>query len=109
MGFFNSRLIRTLIQMQTASQTYTSGVLKELRWVEPDKGARDTVEAAASEAFFAVRRRLATVETDPFFTGIFSEESGERPRSVADFIRWRRRFVDDLNVALSETANQDDR
>src|SRR5262249_41498023 len=35
LGFFNSRLVRALIEMQTASQTYTSRVLKELRWVEP--------------------------------------------------------------------------
>ena len=100
MGFFNSRLIRILIQMQTASQTYTSGVLKELRWVEPDKGAKDVVETAATETFEAVRKRLATVETDPFFGGLLADDVGACPKTVGDYYSWRKRFIDDLNEQL---------
>jgi hypothetical protein len=100
MGFFNSRLIRTLIQMQTASQTYTTGVLKELRWVEPDEHTRLTVEEAASEVFALIRLGLSTVETDPFFAGAFAGVSNNCRQGVSEYFVWRSRFVDELNEAL---------
>ena len=97
LGFFNSRLIRSLIEMQTASQTYTSGVLKELRWVEPDDKSRLAVERAAEEAFRQVRRRLSTVETDPFFGGIFDAFDPEASKGVHAYVLWRKAFVHELN------------
>ena len=100
LGFFNSRLARSLIQMQTASQTYTSGVLKELRWIEPDEASRNTVEGAAVEAFHQVRRRLATVETDPFFSGLLTSINGPVPTTVSSYILWRQCFADELNKVL---------
>jgi hypothetical protein len=100
LGFFNSRLIRALIEMQTASQTYTTGVLKELRWVEPDDKTRRTVELAATEAFEGVRRALATVETDPFFEGILVKGEDVLPRTVDAYLRWRANFADTLTDRL---------
>jgi Eco57I restriction-modification methylase len=100
LGFFNSRLVRALIQMQTASQTYTSGVLKELRWIEPDDGTREAVELAATEAFIQVRLRLATVETDPFFEGLWARAASGPPKTVPGYLEWRRHFVEELNAGL---------
>jgi hypothetical protein len=108
MGFFNSRLIRTLIQMQTASQTYTTGVLKELRWVEPDEQTRVTVEETASEVFALTRRLLSTVETDPFFAGIFAGDSNNRRQSVREYYVWRAHFVEELNEALPKLQSKID-
>lgn len=102
LGFFNSRLVRALIQMQTASQTYTSGVLKELRWVEPDRATCEAVERSAVEAFQQVRVRLATVETDPFFGGLVARAADGPPTTVRDYLRWRRRFVEQLNANLKD-------
>jgi hypothetical protein len=100
LGFFNSRLVRALVQMQTASQTYTTGVLKELRWIEPDENSRRIVESAANQAFEHVRRRLATVETDPFFEGLLTSNDGPVPTTVSTYFQWRRRFSEDLNDTL---------
>ncbi len=100
LGFFNSRLARSLIQMQTASQTYTSGVLKELRWIEPDETSQHIVESAAGKAFHHVRRRLATVETDPFFAGLLAGIDGPVPTTVSTYLRWRQCFADELNHIL---------
>jgi len=97
LGFFNSRLIRALIQMQTASQTYTTGLLKEIRWVEPDKTVQEAIERAATEAFELVRTRLATVETDPFFEGLIASHSGSTPTTVKTYFAWRRELVEELN------------
>ncbi len=108
LGFFNSRLVRSLIQMQTASQTYTSGVLKELRWIEPDNTSRASVEVAAEEAFRQVRRRLATVETDPLFSGIFDPVDDETPRGVESYFAWRQSFVERLNAELVTLQNEID-
>ncbi len=108
LGFFNSRLIRSLIEMQTASQTYTSGVLKELRWIEPDDKSRTVVEYAAEEAFRQVRRRLATVETDPCFGGLFDASDGGAPNSVQSYFIWRQSFVDNLNSDLINLQNEID-
>jgi len=110
LGFFNSRLVRALIQMQTASQTYTSGVLKELRWVEPEPATRGAVERAALAAFEEVRIRLATVETDPFFEGLTAHAGGDPPTTVRSYLEWRRRFVVDLNdrlLALQATIDDE--
>jgi hypothetical protein len=101
LGFFNSRLIRALIEMQTASQTYTTGVLKELRWVEPDKNTKEAVESAATEAFELIRQRLVTVETDPFFEGLISSHSAKVPTTVNAFFSWRDAFVQELNDRLA--------
>jgi hypothetical protein len=106
MGFFNSRLVRCLIQMQTASQTYTTGVLKELRWVEPDADTAKAVELAATEAFSLVRTRLATVETDPFFTGVFEGET--IPPTFGEFCSSRRSSVVDTNARLLELQREID-
>lgn len=100
LGFFNSRLVRSLVQMQTASQTYTSGVLKELRWIEPDESCREAVERAARAAFDAVRRRLATIETDPLFMGLISRGDDPAPKTVSTYFSWRQRFVEELNEEL---------
>lgn len=109
MGFFNSRLIRSLIEMQTASQTYTSGVLKELRWIEPDEQSRLIVERAAEEAFRQVRRRLSTIETDPFFVGISEAFDAEAPKSVHAYVSWRKSFVEELNLELAKCQSEIDR
>jgi hypothetical protein len=100
LGFFNSRLIRALVEMQTASQTYTSGVIKELRWVEPDARTKHAVEVAATAAFVEVRRRLATVETDPFFTGLINDASAT-PQTTDEYVEWRDRFAESLNETLA--------
>ena len=100
LGFFNSRLVRALIEMQTASQTYTSGVLKELRWIEPDASTKVCVEQCARSAFGAVRLRLATVETDPLFEGLIALTAGDTPTSVSSYQSWRKQFVSDLNSHL---------
>jgi hypothetical protein len=105
LGFFNSRLARSLIQMQTASQTYTSGVLKELRWIEPDETSRNAVEGASGEAFQQVRRRLATVETDPFFAGLLTGIEGPVPATVSTYFRWRQSFADELNRVLESVQS----
>ena len=91
MGFFNSRLIRALIEMQTASQTYTSGVLKELRWVAPDTDTAEAVASAAREIFEIARERLSTVETDPFFRGLVPP--AVVGGGVEGFAEWRRHFA----------------
>ncbi len=101
LAFFNSRLVRALIQMQTASQTYTSGVLKELRWVEPDDVVRESVEKASAEAFFECRVRLATFETDPFFSGLVPSSVKDSVRSISQFFAWRDQFERSLNDTLS--------
>jgi hypothetical protein len=108
LGFFNSRLARSLIQMQTASQTYTTGVLKELRWMEPDENCRHIVESAASKAFEYVRKRLATVETDPFFSGLFASNDSPSPTTVSTYFHWRQRFADELNDALQSLQSKID-
>ena len=68
LGFFNSRLVRALVEMQTASQTYTSGVLKQLPWVQPDGNRSAMVAEAARRIFQLSRRYAARRELDPFFT-----------------------------------------
>jgi hypothetical protein len=108
LGFFNSRLVRSLIEMQTASQTYTSGVLKELRWIEPDDNSRHILERAAEEAFKQVRRRLGTVETDPFFGGLFETSDVNSPKSLSSYFSWRQSFATELNVALIVLQNKID-
>jgi hypothetical protein len=100
LGFFNSRLVRALIEMQTASQTYTSGVLKELRWVDPDEGTRRIVEDAATGAFTEVRMRLATEETDPFFEGLLVRNDGVVPQTLPAYFAWRRWFIESLKERL---------
>jgi hypothetical protein len=100
LGFFNSRLARALIQMQTAYQTYTTAVLKELRWIDPHENSRRIVENAATQAFYNVRRRLATVETDPFFAGLLISNDGPVPTTVSTYLCWRQRFADELNDVL---------
>jgi hypothetical protein len=102
LGFFNSRLVRALIQMQTASQTYTSGVLKELRWVEPDSATRVRVEQLAVRAFAACRECLGTIETDPCFSGIFPSSVAERIRDWNAYVDWRDSATAALNVLLRD-------
>ena len=87
--------------MQTASQTYTTGLLKEIRWVEPNKTVRNAIERAATEAFELVRTRLATVETDPLFEGLIGSYSGPAPTTVKAYLAWRRAFVEELNERLA--------
>ena len=100
LGFFNSRLVRALVQMQTASQTYTSGVLKELRWIEPDANTQVSVEQCARSAFDSVRLRLATVETDPLFEGLIARTSSDTPTRYCSYQSWRKQFVGELNSHL---------
>jgi hypothetical protein len=106
MGFFNSRLIRALVQMQTASQTYTSGVLKELRWVEPDVGTRRDIEKIAETAFTACRVRLATIETDPCFSGIVPHSLNATIGTWDDYVEWRLSAVEYLNKLLADCQIQ---
>jgi hypothetical protein len=108
LGFFNSRLVRALIQMQTASQTYTSGVLKELRWVEPSDSVREIVEIASTKAFAECRIRLATVESDPFFCGLVTFDAKDSVRTVAEYFEWRRNFESSLNDTLHRTQSEID-
>jgi len=102
LGFFNSRLVRALIQMQTASQTYTSGVLKELRWLDPDFATRMRVEQLALRAFAACRECIGTIETDPCFAGIFPSSVSERISDWNDYVGWRNSAAEALNVLLRD-------
>src|SRR6185437_3986741 len=108
LGYFNSRLVRALIQMQTASQTYTSGVLKELRWVEPDFLVNNRVEEAALNAFHAVRKGLGTVETDPCFSGLFPSERAATIRTWAEYRDWRDGAATHINEVLTRAQAEID-
>jgi len=102
LGFFNSRLVRALIQMQTASQTYTSGVLKELRWVEPDDATRVRVEQLAVRAFAACRECLGTIETDPCFAGLVPSSEVERVQDWNAYVDWQKSTAESLNLLLRD-------
>lgn len=99
LGFFNSRLIRSLVQMQTASQTYTSGVVKQLPWVEPDSETREIV-ATSSKGIFDLSRRLAARdELDPFFVSpIAGLDRGRGPMELArNMIQERETLVKEID------------
>jgi len=102
LGFFNSRLVRALIQMQTASQTYTSGVLKELRWVEPDDATRLRVEQLAASAFAACRECLGTIEADPCFAGLVQNSVAARVQDWNAYVDWQKSAAESLNVLLRD-------
>lgn len=101
LGFFNSRIIRVLIEMQTASQTYTSGVLKDLPWPEPSEECAQAVEGAAIAAFESVRSVLCTNEMDPFFYGLVNQ-GDDTPRSINEFLRQRTLLIDRVNSQVAQ-------
>jgi hypothetical protein len=107
LAYFNSRVVRTLIQMQTASQTYTTGVLKELRWVPPDLTTEYLLREHALTAFRLVRTHLARHEVDPFFCGLL--RSQESPRSIKEFVIGWNAEIDSINSTLKSLQIEIDR
>ena len=56
-----------------------------------------------------MRRRLSTIETDPFFGGIFDAFDTEVFEGVHAYSLWRKAFVDELNAGLARIQSEIDR
>ena len=76
LGWFNSRLIKFLVELQANYAEFNTGILKQLPWKSPPKTDVEGMAELAANASVILRNLNAfSVETNSFFMGIPIEPS----------------------------------
>lgn len=76
LGWFNSRLIKFLVELQANYAEFNTGILKQLPWRMPSRGDIECMAEIAANASVKLRSLSAcSVETSSFFVGIPIESS----------------------------------
>lgn len=71
LGWFNSRLIKFLVELQANYAEFNTGILKQLPWKAPAKTDISGMAELAAKASVSLRNMAAfSVETNSFFIGI---------------------------------------
>ncbi|MEL7641061.1 MAG: BREX-1 system adenine-specific DNA-methyltransferase PglX [Solidesulfovibrio sp.] len=83
LGWVNSRLVRSLIQMQAMDNDFVPGILKSLPWVSPDISVERTVAENSVQLTLTYREMALFDETEPLFSGSYLSKALKR--TVADF------------------------
>ena len=74
LGWVNSRLIRSLIEMQAMDNDFVPGLLKNLPWMEVPKAIEEDIAKRALELVRTHRHFTAIDEADPNF-GLWDDQS----------------------------------
>jgi len=74
LGWVNSRLIRTLIEMQSTADDYVPNSLKCLPWAEVNPKISDEISSTTTRLVTAYRQLEAWLETDPYFQTPFHSD-----------------------------------
>jgi hypothetical protein len=74
LGWVNSRLIRTLIEMQSTADDYVPNSLKCLPWVDVKPKISDEISSTTTRLVAEYRQLEAWLETDPYFQTPFHSD-----------------------------------
>lgn len=79
LGWFNSRLISFLVELQANYAEFNTGILKQLPWKPPEQEKIEEMAALATEASIKLKNlNIYSMETNSFFIGIPIESSVNR-------------------------------
>jgi len=67
LGWVNSRLIRSIIQMQAIADDFVPGIVKNLPWIDPDDETKEMVERLSRDLIQLHRKPATEDETEPVF------------------------------------------
>jgi hypothetical protein len=70
LGWLNSELITTLIELQSNDGKFMSGIIKHLPWKDISSDDLALIETATERAVSAIRRVYCCNETNSFFSGM---------------------------------------
>lgn len=76
LGWVNSRLIRSMIEMQSMADDFIPGSLKSLPWIQADDMNAKQVAESSSRLAGIYRELGCRIENDPFFTSVVDNCSG---------------------------------
>lgn len=91
-GWLSSRLIRTLIEMQSTADDFIPGSIKSLPWKSPDTSIQDSIDRLSVKLYNMYHDLELWQETDPLFIG-FSLSSSHTIRSLPSFDRTQREII----------------
>jgi len=113
LGWVNSRLIRTLIEMQSTADDYVPNSLKCLPWAEVNPKISDEISSTTTRLVTAYRQLEAWLETDPYFQtpfhsdGNLSETPGPNQTGRNDKINEILRMQSRISSLIDQEYNFD--
>ena len=104
LGWVNSRLIRSLIQVRAMSDDYVPGLVKRLPWLPPTKAVSREIEKLAGFLLQTHRELSMSDETDPLFSGLCIK--GGPPMGIRQLTDMHSRLFQDRCVEIASSQLQ---
>ena len=87
LGWVNSRLIRSVLEMQSMADDFVPGTLKSLPWLGPNKDEHQSVGLSAAKATANYRQLAALDENEPYFIKPFWTDKTDSLQAIHTRIR----------------------